>query len=189
MTKKEIDYKGFKIEIWYDEDLTFDFFDHLGKFYTNCPRDLNPCNAKIQEILDEDDRIDENYIYVPVYAYIHSGVALSLGRFSDPWDSGFGGVMATTMDEVKKWYGKEIPTKEKIIEHLKGDVHELNSFCQGEVYGYTVYDEDDEEIDSCGGYVGDMDYVINEAETRIDCKINKYYKEAFVESMMYADAE
>lgn len=37
--------------------------------------------------------IKHGYLAVLVYAYIHSGISLSLTDFKDPWDSGIAGVL------------------------------------------------------------------------------------------------
>ena len=43
-------------------------------------------------------------------------------------------------------------------------VKDWQSYCDGDVYGYVVTDdlEEDEEVDSCWGYVGDQDYCMTE---------------------------
>jgi len=83
-------------------------------------------------------------------------IGLSLGdiyeggeedRWGNPKDPG-GFVM------VKKSAGWNDDFR-KVAETL---VKEWQSYCDGEVYGYVVEDEEGEEIDSCWGYVGDIDY-------------------------------
>jgi len=43
----------------------------------------------------------------------------------------------------------------KVAEAL---VEEWQSYCDGEVYGYVVEDEEGAELDSCWGFIGDIDY-------------------------------
>lgn len=189
-------YKGHKIEIWWDECADYRDSDHLGTFYTNIPRELNPDNKEIDEafedgIFDDGLHIREDLIYVKVWAIIHSGVYLSTtrsGYFCDPWDSGWAGVMATTRENARKCLGNYV-TIEEIEKQLEYDVEELNHFCQGEVYGYTIYGEDGEELHSCGYYVGDMEYVISDAKGMVDLFEKAEYERQFTESMNYAEAE
>jgi len=44
---------------------------------------------------------------------------------------------------------------QKVAESL---VEEWQSYCNGEVYGYVVEDENGERLDSCWGFIGDRDY-------------------------------
>lgn len=188
-------YKGYKIEIWWDECADYRDSDHLGKFYSNL-RDLNPDKKEIDEafengIFDKEGRIRDELIYVNVYAYIHSGIALSTsrrGQFADTWDSGWAGVMACTIDEARKWLGDNC-TIEEIEKHLESEVEELDHFCQGEVYGFTLYDEDGTEEDSVGYYVGDIDYCLECAKGMVDAYEKYEYERQFNESMNYAEAE
>ena len=109
------EYKGHTIEVYYDEYADYNDCEHFGTFFTNVPRELDPDRHKIDEILDEHDRIrSDEYIYVLVYAYIHSAISLSCGRdypYNDPWDSGVGGVMAVSKERAKKEFGSKIVTK------------------------------------------------------------------------------
>lgn len=78
----------------------------------------------------------ERYHVYPLYAYIHSGVTLSLTPFSCPWDSGQIGVVAVNKisdnpKEEAEWY-----------------VNEWNSYLNGERYGYKIL-EGDEVVESC----------------------------------------
>ena len=45
------------------------------------------------------------YLAFPVYAYIHSGVALSINPFSCPWDSGQIGFAVISRADLEKEYG------------------------------------------------------------------------------------
>lgn len=170
------EYKGYTINVYYDEIADYNDCDHLGTFYTNVPRYLDPDGHEIDEILDENGKVENaEYVYVIVYAYIHSGIALSTSRnkypFTDPWDSGVGGIMAVSKEQVKKMYGHKIVTKkdrERTLDTLTAEVRELNAYCQGDVYGYVIHDENNNEIDSCWGYVGDIDYCLGEARKIID---------------------
>ena len=86
--------------------------------------------------------------YLPLYAYIHSGVALSLGRegqFSCRWDS--------------CQVGWVIVNKSDISEGLRGKaaqalVDEWNQYLSGDVWWVQISDRRGDEIESCGGFYG-----------------------------------
>ncbi len=53
-----------------------------------------------------EEEMQETHYLFPVYAYVHSGAALSLVPFHDPWDSGRSGTIAIPKDwgdEAKAW--------------------------------------------------------------------------------------
>lgn len=126
---KEQEHRGYTCRVVYDEDPTSpDEWDQLGVLYSN-HRDYNPQNHRIDEILVEDEDgntvVDPDYIYVKVWAYIHSGIALSCsrtGQFSDPWDSGLFGIMAVHKDKAEKEFGDlSVPENlERVLKCLEG---------------------------------------------------------------------
>lgn len=171
-TAKTIDYKNYKIQIVYDEDCESPReWDNLGTIYSNHRR-YDPDGHSIDELGETMEEIKENlnsnYYYLPIYAYIHSGIALSTSNtsypFNDRWDSGLFGFIAVSKEDAEK---EGIDT-EKITEYLEGEIKTLNCYYQGEVYGYIVEDEDENEVDSCWNFIGDMDYAIEEAKSVID---------------------
>lgn len=111
----------------------------------------------------------------PVYAYIHSGIALSLTPFSCPWDSGQSGVTFCRWDKFVEETGSEGLTDNEIElkfarlalaelkefeAYLNGDVFEircetLNPCPQDVEISDWVLDEDNWELqDSCSQIVG-----------------------------------
>lgn len=101
MNKVEtIDYRGHKIEIYRDDncdspdrwgnDDVFLVYDHR-QFYVE-RKGFDP--AKIFETFQSKNIYNDYHIFA-VFAYIHSGVALSLTRnsypFNDRWDTSFKG--------------------------------------------------------------------------------------------------
>jgi hypothetical protein len=162
------------IKIYYDEDPLNprEDFDNLGVIYSNHQR-YNPDGHSIEELGDSWDEImsnlKENYVWAKVYAYIHSGIALSLSSFNDPWDSGLFGIIAAKKEDVRKEYGKKRISKQvrdKVIGVFKGEVEELSAYYNGEVYGYVI-EKDGEEMESCWGYF-DLDYAEDSAKEAAD---------------------
>ena len=109
----------------------------------------------------------KDYHVLRLNAYIHSGVALSLGRegqFSDPWDSGQIGFVF-----VKRRQG--FRNIRKAAESL---VEEWNDYLSGNVYGFVIEGEDGEHIDSCWGFSGDYEkYCLVEARSSVDSHIKQ----------------
>ena len=154
---KKIDYKGHTIEIFYDECCESPReMDNLGTIYSN-HRDYNPDGHKIDELGEDAEAINETlkgYYWLPIYAYIHSGIALSTSNtsypFNDSWDSGLFGIIAVPKDNNEaKCLGEE-----KSLKVLRCEIDELNDYYQGYCYGYKVTNKYDEEISSCWGYIG-----------------------------------
>lgn len=83
----------------------------------------------------------------PIYAYIHSGIALSTGReypFDDQWDSGLFGFLIIPPNTLT-------PT----LENVKRYVESWSMNWNGENYGYVIEDSNNEIIKSCYGFIGE----------------------------------
>lgn len=111
----------------------------------------------------------KGWLWLPVYAYVHSGVSLNTGGFSDPWDSTMSGFVGISEDEARKMWGWKLLTKkrrERIYKALEAHVEEVSKILNGEVYEYiieeikptTLYEEDC-TVDSLCGMVG-MEYAL-----------------------------
>lgn len=189
--KESIDYKGMTVKIYFDENPESPReWDNLGTIYSN-HRDYSPDKHKIEELCDEDGELnkkelDRYFIWLPVYAYIHSGITISTGRgypFNDRWDSGLFGIIAVSKANVRKEFGWKNITKarlEQIEGYLRGEVKTLDDYYTGNVYGYVVEDEDGCAIESCWGYFGDesIEEMIEEGKGAIDCEIERREEEA-----------
>lgn len=102
----------------------------------------------------------------------HSGITIYLGggaHMSDSagWDSGTVGFVYTTHKRIGELCGDgpEYHTPEWVDQALEGEIKEYDSYLRGEVYGFTVEDENGEEVDSCWGFVGDSDYCLAEGRS------------------------
>lgn len=166
--KEKIDYKGFNIDIYYDTDAespdiwgnedSFIVYDHR-QFYVQ--RDgFNPDD--IWDTLEEGKKLYEGYWIFPLYAYIHSGVSLSLGSGTCRWDTSMKGFAL-----VKREAGWSYK-REQAGSIAEATIKEWNEYLSGEVYGYET------EGDSCFGYIGDegLEQAIEEAKSSLD-----YYME------------
>jgi len=97
-----------------------------------------------------------------VYAYIHSGISLKIdnsdGMPDQQWDVSFAGWAIFPHKDAREWYGVKRLTKqrkERMNKELEGWVQEVNQYLRGEVYWWRIEDEDEDVVDSCGGYYGE----------------------------------
>ena len=96
-------------------------------------------------------------IILPLYLYDHSGITISTTPFSCKWDSGQIGFVFISKDKVKNDYGVKRVTKkeiEKVTKVLLAELETYDLYMRGEVYGYTLINENGEIEDSCFGYYG-----------------------------------
>lgn len=107
----------FKFRLEQDQDCPNPLTDCDGMpkvAYLSRSRYVLGSEAVDQERMDEIAKGIESgkLIGLPVYAYVHSGVALSTGPFSCPWDSGQSGFVYETKETILEWYGKKRMTKQ-----------------------------------------------------------------------------
>lgn len=134
------------------------------------------------EVTDEtvDKYIDEHFWVLPLYLYDHSGITISTGAFSCPWDSGQIGFIYVSMERAFEEWGAP-PKGEAEHEYYEGlmrqEVKVYDQYLTGDVYGFELerlkqiqkkalynadgslaYEhevEDWEDVDSCWGFFGD----------------------------------
>ncbi len=116
-------------------------------------------------------------VVLPLYLYDHGGITMRTGSFGDRWDSGCVGFIYTTEADILKWYGKKKMTPallKKAEACLEAEVKVYDQFLTGDIYGYTILDEEGEDPDyatygsnSCWGYFGE-DECLKEARACAD---------------------
>lgn len=141
-------------------------WDYLWTWVSNSNRYFRSDNGADENILsayfeDEESRAElmKNYIAVPIYAYIHSGATISLKPFSCPWDSGVGFIAYIDRDDLKR----EGIDEEQAMNILEGEVEEFDHYLRGHVYWFGIENEDGENEDSCGGFLG-MEHLLTELQ-------------------------
>ena len=116
-----------------------------------------------QELSQEDidnyvmDRFDDLYFHRTVYLYDHSGLSVSLGGFSCPWDSGPVGIIFVRKDEAQKEYcmtKRELTIEEYVDEIMENEIEVFDQYLRGDIYGFVLKDQRGEEVDSCRGFYG-----------------------------------
>lgn len=115
-----------------------------------------------------------------VYLYDHGGITIKTTPFSCRWDSSQVGYIFITKDSLKSSYGNVKLTDEELNNLIESDIREYDNYIRGEVYGYSIIktikceccgSEKEEIIDSCGGFIGEIDDVI---ECMKDSVSNEY---------------
>lgn len=110
-----------------------------------------------------------------LYLYDHSGITISMGGFSCPWDSGPVGYVYITKEKIVKEWGEGEDAYEKAEACMKAEVELYDNYLTGEVYSFKILNADEEEVDSCSGYYGDSgkEDMIKECKSLIDYYIQK----------------
>jgi hypothetical protein len=127
--------------------------------------ELNHYNDLIEE-LKEYSEFDKYEIFT-VFAYIHSGIALSLNTNNYPfncrWDVSSSGFIL-----VKK----DIQWNNELEVVANSLIKEWNDCLSGNVYGFVI-NFDDQEIDAVWRFIGDIDKsgIIEDAKSHIDYRI------------------
>ena len=153
-------------DAWGNDDLLL--LTTKNRHFEVIPKGFSPASE------DTASEVGETYDILPLFAYIHSGVALSLGRaypLDDRWDSGQIGFVL-----IKKGVGFK-----DIIKSAQSLVDEWNQYLSGEVYGFIVEDSDGNHLDSCWGFYG-FENCKREAESAADSWADEHEKIAKMEA-------
>jgi len=177
---EKINYRGIGIEIIPDEDCEspnewdndrFIVYDHRD-FYVE-KKGFNP--KEIFDYFEENAYkkvLYKGYFVFTLYAYIHSGVYLSLGRgrypFNDRWD-----VSSTGSVLIKRTSGTWTEAKARKV--AEGLIETWNQYLSGDVYGYNI----EQLNESCWGYYG-KDVCLQEAKDIIDWHLENQRKKRIV---------
>jgi hypothetical protein len=168
----EYEKSGLRVTIDYDE---FAFSprdeDNLGTIlYTSTNYILGDKMVSAEEIKEIME--DDNYLVLPVYAYIHSGITISTGPFSCPWDSGMAGIIYCSKQELKNGN----ITAESAKKILEAEIEAFDKYLRGEVYRFVIEKPDKcdkcghvewETVDSCGGF-DDLKYMKEEIDAIVE---------------------
>jgi len=79
--------------------------------------------------------------------------------FQCPWDSGQIGFIYVTTAKVREEYSAKRVSPQmrtKVADYLRQEVQTFSDYVSGAVYGYVV-EKDNEEVDSCWGFIGDYE--------------------------------
>lgn len=158
-TVESFEYKGYSVRIYVDEDPMSPLDnDYVIKVYAPLRR------HSIGNT--EEDAPKGTKVAFPFYAHIHGGIAVSLGSFSDPWDSGRAGTIYVDNDDLEKEFnGDPELAKTSITAWFEGG---YKPWVEGDVYGYVIRKDPEEAADeSCWGMYG-FDYCKESAIEAVD---------------------
>jgi len=165
---EEFEVNGNKVAIIADEDAERPdlAMDQLGTItYKKGARTVLGYESLETEEMEAIFNNTREYIALPVYAYIHSSIALNTTGFSCPWDSGQSGIIYVSRQKIREEFGVKLISpklKAKVEDILRGEVETFSMYLEGDVWGYVVTDPEGEEIESCWGFYG-MEYCKEEA--------------------------
>jgi hypothetical protein len=154
-----------KLTIWRDDDppRPRTDWDVFGTFYVPAGNRYVMGDDGADDPADLDP--DEIAVMLPVFAYVHGGVALSTGAYGCPWDSGQVGAIYCTVADVVREYGTDTPEHRELARGvLAGEIETLAQWYRGDIYGYT-FEQGGEVVDSCGGFYG-LDTLADELPAR-----------------------
>lgn len=171
---EKINYKGFTITIDTDEYHSNPReWDEIGTIYSN-HRNYNPDGHSIEELMDKyevgslsdlKEQLRENDVpFIPIYAYIHSGISLSTSDeypFNDRWDSGLFGLIVGNKKKFDECFdGGDIK------KYLRDQVELLNKYYNNDFYRFEVEVEGD-VMGCCGGFCSEED-ALSDAKESVD---------------------
>lgn len=98
------------------------------------------------------NRLYPYLVSLPVWGYSHSGLTISCGErvypYNDQWDSGLLGWIVFPKPD---YWGDD--WRKRAFEVMRAEIEEVDTWLQGNVYGYTLY-QNGKEIDSCWDFYG-----------------------------------
>jgi len=112
-----------------------------------------------QEFLEELQR--QRCEILPLYLYDHSGLSISTSGFSCPWDSGQIGYVYVTPETGRKEWGRK--WREAARRCMRAETSDYDSYLRGNCYGFIIEDRHGDTLESVWGFIGDMDYCLQEA--------------------------
>lgn len=104
-----------------------------------------------------------------VAGYDHGGLRLSFADSHDRWDGGFAGfgiIRRSTLARVgHDWKRITARRRAELAQWAATELERYNAWAAGEVYYWTVLDQDGSAVESCHGYIGDEEasYAMTEA--------------------------
>jgi len=141
--------------------------------------------SKIRKVVNR--IIDRKYLILELYLYDHSGLTMRTAPFSCPWDSGQVGIICMTKEQAYHEYGEKdkADSERRALDYMRGEVKTYDAYLRGDVFGWQLYDPEDEFIDSCFGYYGffeNIEYVMSEVKAIVDGIYQRQEDEAAAEA-------
>jgi hypothetical protein len=138
-----------------------------------------------QSLADYLKEEEEAVIILPLYLIDHSGISMRCGQdFSDcdpgHWDSGQVGFIWISKEKMKSEYGNcgQI-AQQKAMKCLEAEVEMYSAYIEGDVWMYSIEDEDGESVGGCGGFYGSSNENMEHMNNYIRSEIEGLLKEKF----------
>jgi hypothetical protein len=171
--------KNFELKIEFDEYPMNprEEWDNLGSMFCFHPRyslgdkhDYKTSDFDNWEDMERKLSKEHNVgVILPLYLYDHSGITISTSPFGCQWDSMKVGYILVSKETIRKGYEVKRITKsilDKVTNCLKGEIETYDQYLTGQVWKYTIMDED-EIVESCSGYY-DEDQCRSEGEGMLE---------------------
>lgn len=170
-TFKEVVEKS-RLEIYHDQDGESPReWSNLGKFITIDSRCSSPDKDEtlisivketgqyatsqenhIELITEEIEDLGDKVLYItPICKYEHSGISYSIGT-KHGFDYSNNGFYIVTENTLKQEGFEPLSSDKEYEERISSEIETYNQWANGDVYGFTLYDESGENEDSCGGF-------------------------------------
>jgi len=186
-----IKYKGYNIEVYPDEDpedprewdnlgtmICFHNRYCLGDRYHGLNSDMFAGWDDLENHLEKN--LDAVLIY-PLFLYDHGGITIKIGSFYGllpeghaRFDSGQVGFIYTTRKRLLlafNWKSCKSERRSRIAQRfLENEVRAYDDYLTGNVYGYVIRVDNEEDLDTCWGYSGDYNKsdLLKDAKAQIE---------------------
>jgi len=123
-----------------------------------------------EEVREDIIKRENPEVVLALYLYDHSGISMSCSHtypYNDIWDAGQVGFIFISKEKVREEYSaKRISKKlhDQVEKYLISEVEIYDQYLRGEVYGFIVEDQEGNHLDSCWGFLGDIEDCKKEAE-------------------------
>lgn len=135
-----------------------------GDYASSQEEHMEMIKKQVEQVLDE-----KVLAIYPICKYEHSGVSYSLGEHHgfDYSNNGFYIITEKSQKEMGT-------TEEKWEKVIQDEIGIYNKYVNGEVYSFTLYDDDGEMVDSCCGFYSLEDIKEHLPEEWKDEDLNDY---------------
>lgn len=178
----------FELKIYQDDEYCspaeWDLFGEIYFWHRRYSLGDNLCFSSPEDFLDyhsdltyeeledmnfsqKEGEVRKNNLLLPLYLFDHSGLSLSTTPFYCPYDSAqVGYIMVSHKDIIKEFGELSTETLAKAEKILVSEVKSWDDYLSGNVYGFQLL-ENEEHIDSCWGFYGDIEEAKEQMKERI----------------------
>ena len=150
-------------------------WDNVFTIHSECSRYLSSDKGAFNPVVSygkspDEAKFTDGVCAFPFYAYIHSGIALSMNPFGCRWDSGCAGFIYVNKAKFCEEFGLKRFSRKRAYKIAEGEIANLNQYVNGEVFGYVeqtraTREDEWEDGDSCWGFFGreSIPYMLTDA--------------------------